>query len=82
MRSKYKMRDKNTQSIKQFNLSEQNINYNPSYTIQRSKSPMNNIIKRFSHLYNKRKKIIQFKLMKFVIRLKTKKKMNQIIYIN
>ena len=56
MRSKYKMRDKNTQSIKQFNLSEQNINYNPSYTIQRSKSPMNNIIKRFSHLYNKRKK--------------------------
>ena len=52
MRNKYKMRDKNCQSNKQFNLTEQNINFKSPINPQRSKSPQNNIIQRLRNFTN------------------------------
>ena len=52
MRNKYKMRDKNSQSNKQLNLSEQNINFNSPINAQRSKSPQNKIIQRLRNFNN------------------------------
>ena len=52
MRNKYKMRDKNCQSNKQFNLTEQNINFKSPIKPQRSKNPQNNIIQRLRNFNN------------------------------
>ena len=59
MRNKYKMRDKNCQSNKQFNLTEQNINFKSPINPQRSKSPQNNIIQRLRNFTNQNNKRIK-----------------------
>ena len=59
MRNKYKMRDKNCQSNKQFNLTEQNINFKSPINPQRSKSPQNNIIQRLRNFTNQNNKSIK-----------------------
>jgi len=59
MRNKYKMRDKNCQSNKQFNLTEQNINFKSPMNAQRSKSPQNNIIHRLRNFNNQNNKNIK-----------------------
>ena len=59
MRNKYKMRDKNCQSNKQFNLTEQNINFKSPINAQRSKSPQNNIIQRLRYFNNQNNKSIK-----------------------
>ena len=59
MRNKYKMRDKNCQSNKQFNLTEQNINFKSPINAQRSKSPQNNIIHRLRNLNNQNNKSVK-----------------------
>ena len=59
MRNKYKMRDKNCQSNKQFNLTEQNINFKSPMNAQRSKSPQNNIIHKLRNFKNQNNKNIK-----------------------
>lgn len=75
MRNKYKMRDKNSQSNKQFNLTEQNINFKSPINVQRSKSPQNNIIKRLRNFNNQNNKnIINDEIEKKDYQKKTEKK--------
>ena len=64
MRNKYKMRDKNCQSNKQFNLTEQNINFKSPINPQRSKSPQNNIIQKLRNFTNKNNKSIKIEEVK------------------